>query len=60
MQKDAIRFSQMASTMMACPDMELEEAFTKKISGRQLKYELTDGQLTLIHPDGTEMVFEKE
>ncbi len=59
MQKDAIRFSQMASTMMACPNMELEEAFTKKISGRQLKYELTDGQLTLIHPDGTKMVFEK-
>lgn len=59
MQKNAIRFSQMASTMMACPNTELETTFTKKLSGRQLKYELTDDQLTLIHPDGTEMVFKR-
>lgn len=59
MQKNAIRFSQMASTMMACPNMELETAFNKKLSGRQLKYELTDDQLILIHPDGTEMVFKR-
>lgn len=59
MQKNAIRFSQMASTSMACPDLELETAFTEKLSGRQLKYELTDDELILIHPDGTEMVFRR-
>jgi len=59
MGKGSIIFSQMASTMMACPDMKLETTFNRMISGRELKYELEGNQLVLTHPGGQTLVFEK-
>ncbi len=59
MGKSSIIFSQMASTMMACPDMEVETTFNRLISGRELKYELEGNQLVLTHPSGQTLVFEK-
>ncbi len=53
MEKDAIVFGPLASTMMACPDMEMEKTFNQLLSRRQLKYEINaDNQLVLTHPGG--------
>ena len=60
MEEKAIHFSQMASTMMACPDMSLEEEFGKLVSGRILKYERKGDQLTLTHPGGQTLVYKKK
>lgn len=60
MEKNAIVFGPLASTMMACPNMEMEKTFNQLISGHQLKYELAGNQLTLTHPGGKTLAFAKE
>lgn len=60
MEKKAIHFGNMASTMMACPDMDLEQAFAKMVNGRILEYELEGDQLILTHPSGKTLVYKKK
>jgi len=55
----SIRFGNLASTMMACPDMTVETAFLKAISGRSLTYRREDGLLVLSGEEDTELKFKK-
>lgn len=41
-QNEAIIFGNLASTMMACPDMEINTKITKALSGSKLTYKLED------------------
>jgi heat shock protein HslJ/uncharacterized membrane protein len=59
MEWKTIRFGDLASTMMACPDMSVETAFLKAISGRSLTYESEDLLLVLSSEDGTQLKFKK-
>jgi len=55
----SIRFGEIASTMMACPDMSVETAFLKALSGKKLSYRREDGLLVLSGEDSTELKFKK-
>ena len=59
MEKDAVVFGQLASTMMACPDMAVGTAFNRMITGRQLRYAIDGDKLTFTHPGGETLVFQK-
>ena len=59
MEWKTIRFGDLASTMMACPDMSVETAFLKAISGRDVTYKREGLQLLLSAPEGTELRFKK-
>ena len=53
-----VRFGQIASTLMACPDMAVEQRFLTAISGKLFRYALMDQFLILSRPDGTTLRFE--
>lgn len=42
-----IIFSNLAGTMMACPNMDISSEITKALSGKTLRYELIKGKLNL-------------
>ncbi|MGX5818986.1 META domain-containing protein [Chitinophaga lutea] len=48
---NSLSFSQMASTKMACPDMALEDQFSKAI-GKVSSWTITEGFLTLSDANG--------
>ncbi|RLD60044.1 MAG: hypothetical protein DRI95_16160 [Bacteroidetes bacterium] len=54
-QNDAILFGNLASTMMACPDMEISTKITKTISNKKLTYKFEDN-LVFYHKDKKVMV----
>lgn len=52
-----ITFGQIMSTKMACPDNEIEGKVIRILEGNTLHYEINDGKMSLISPDGNEMHF---
>ena len=54
-----ITFSQMATTRMACPNMESENRFLKAFTGRTLNYSLDGGRLRLKNDEGITLEFKK-
>jgi heat shock protein HslJ len=55
-----ITFNLFIGTKMACPDMSVEDAVIKTLSGNTLHYEFNDDELILTSPDGIAMHFVKE
>jgi len=54
-----ITFSQMATTRMACPNMEFENRFLKALTGGTLNYSLDRGRLMLKNDEGITLEFKK-
>jgi len=52
-----LRFGQIASTLMACPDMDLEQKFLAALSAKPFRYEFREGELILSGSDGTTLRF---
>ena len=55
-----IRFGPLAMTMMACPDMALEQAFQKALGEKLLTCAIVAEELTLSHPDGTRVILQRK
>jgi heat shock protein HslJ/uncharacterized membrane protein len=55
-----LRFGQIASTLMACPNMDLEQKFLAALSAKPFRYELREGELILSGSDGTTLRFRAE
>ena len=53
-----LQFGQIAHTLMACPEMAVEQKFLAVISGRSFRYDLRDQELILSGPDGTTLRFQ--
>lgn len=58
MTENTIRFSRVAATKKLCPDMSIENRFMEMIDGKELKFSLEEGQLTLSGEEG-KFVFRK-
>ena len=56
---NVIRFGEIVTTMMACPDMRVETDFLRAISGKSLAYRREGLTLLLLAEDGTELRFKK-
>ncbi len=54
-----IKFSNAASTMMYCPQMEKEKSFLEALS-KTTSYNITGNELTLSNPDGILMIFKND
>ena len=54
-----ITFSKMATTRMACPNMEFEQQFLTFITDNSLDYYIEDGKMTLQDDKGIVIVFKK-
>lgn len=52
-----IEFGLFISTKMACPDMQVEDAVIRVLSGNTLHYEIKNEKMILTSPDGTVMHF---
>ncbi len=57
--KDVLHFDPLAMTRMMCPEMKLEDLITQSVSGKRMKYEIKDLNLTLRGYDDTELIFKK-
>ena len=54
---NVIRFGQIAHTLMACPEMAVEQKFLATISGHSFRYVLRDQELIISGQDGTILRF---
>jgi heat shock protein HslJ/uncharacterized membrane protein len=52
-----LRFGQLASTLMACPDMSVEQAFVAALSGKPFRYGFQGKDLILSGPEGSTLRF---
>jgi heat shock protein HslJ len=52
-----IKFGEIMSTKMACPDNEIEGKVIRILDGNTLRYKIHDGKMILTSPDGNEMHF---
>lgn len=53
-----IKFSQLAATRMACPNLQTETSLLKALSGNPLTFSLSEGKLTLTN-ETTALTFKK-
>lgn len=58
MTEKTIRFGRTAATKKLCPDMSIENRFMEMIDGKELKFTLEEGLLTLVGAEG-KLVFRK-
>lgn len=54
---EKIEFGMIASTMMACPNMEIEREFLTIISEKKMEYRIKDANLYMTDEKGNELVF---
>lgn len=57
-ERELLRFTSIASTRMACPAGNLEQAFLKALQS-STRYEIRDNRLFLSNPSGLKIVFRK-
>ncbi len=57
---DSVTVGEVASTMMACPNMELEDQFFKIINNQTLTGSTDGGKLTLVNDSGGNLVLTGE